>query len=52
MVFADRWGGMIHPRHQRLSARETVERADKVNDAGDDATEQRYENDLFSMQLT
>jgi hypothetical protein len=41
MVFADRWRGMILRRDRRLARRETVERADKVNDADNDASEQR-----------
>jgi hypothetical protein len=41
MVFADRWPGMMIRRQRRRSARDTVERAGKVNDAGNQATEQR-----------
>ena len=41
MVLVDRWLGMILRRQRRLSARDTVERAGKANDAGNQATEQR-----------
>ena len=42
MAFADRWRGMML-RRPRLALRsgETVERADKANDAGNHASDQR-----------
>jgi len=40
MVSADWWRSMIR-RRRRLSARDTVERADKGNDAGNRGSDQR-----------
>jgi hypothetical protein len=49
MVLGDRWRGMVLRHRRRLSTRQTVERADKANDAGNYATEERQENELVSM---